>query len=73
MSEIPEGFIAYKRREFCKQIECPVQMELNKHEEGSEEYENTRLACKNDCKFTAHGFHQWLIDRGYIIIRPADK
>lgn len=25
-----EGFVEYKRREFCNNIKCSVQMELNK-------------------------------------------
>ena len=30
----PEGYVEYKRREFCKDVKCPVQMQLNKLNEG---------------------------------------
>lgn len=71
--QIPEGFIEYKRREFCKDVKCPVQMELNNQEEGSEGYEKTRSMCKEGCQMGAHAFHKWLIDKGYIIVRPAGE
>jgi hypothetical protein len=64
------GYIDYKRREFCKDIKCPVQLDLDKQEEGSEEYEKIRSICKNDCKYTTYEFHHWLIDKGYLIVRP---
>ncbi len=65
-----EGYVAYKRREFCRDVRCPVQVELDGLEEGSAEYEEKRLTCKEHCRFTAHQFHHWLTDRGYIIVRP---
>jgi hypothetical protein len=67
-----EGYIEYKRREFCKDVKCPVQTELNTLEEGSAGYEEKRLVCKEHCRFTAHQFHYWLVDKGYIIIRPEE-
>jgi len=67
-----EGYVEYKRREFCRDVRCPVQMELNALEEGSAAYEEKRLECKERCRFTAHRFHHWLTDRGYIIIRPEE-
>lgn len=65
-----KGYTEYRRREFCKDVECPVQMELNALEEGSASYEEKRLICKEDCRFTAHQFHHWLNDKGYMILRP---
>jgi len=65
-----KGYVDYKRREFCNDIKCPVQLELNGQEPGSREYENTRDMCKNACKYTTYQFHHWLIDRGYLLIRP---
>lgn len=65
-----EGFIEYKRREFCRDIKCPVQLELDKHEEGSEEYEKIRQTCRTNCKYTAWQFHHWLMDKGYLILKP---
>ena len=65
-----EGYVDYKRREFCKDIQCPVQLRLNALEGGSEEYQKVRQTCVNACKFTTFQFHHWLIDKGYLIVRP---
>ncbi|MBI4020541.1 MAG: hypothetical protein HY367_04360 [Candidatus Aenigmarchaeota archaeon] len=61
--------VPYKRREFCNGVECPVQVEMNRVVEGSEEYETLRLNCKHHCLFTAHDFHKWLTEHGFIIIK----
>jgi len=37
MSSI-KGYIDYQRREFCKDIKCPVQLDLDKQEPGSKTY-----------------------------------
>ena len=63
-----EGFTEYKRREFCNDVKCPVQMELNKQTEKSEAYEQIRRTCSTACVFTTWQFHHWLIEKGYIII-----
>ena len=65
-----EGYLDYKRREFCKDVRCPVQMELDAQKEGSDEYEKIRQICKVDCRYTTYQFHHWLIDKGYLIVRP---
>ena len=65
-----EGFIEYKRREFCNDMECPVQMELNKLEDGSEKYELVRRTCRDNCRYTTWQFHHWLMEKGYLILRP---
>lgn len=65
-----EGFVEYKRREFCNDIECLVQMELNKLEVGSEEYEVVRQTCGTSCRYTAWQFHHWLMEKGYLILKP---
>jgi len=67
-----DGYIDYKRREFCNDIKCPVQVDLNNREEGSEEYEKIRKICRDDCRYTTYQFHHWLINKGYLIIRKAD-
>ncbi|MGQ9723222.1 MAG: hypothetical protein ACUVXA_18115 [Candidatus Jordarchaeum sp.] len=64
------GYIDYKRREFCKDVKCRIQLELEKQKEGSEEYERIRNLCKNECVYTTYQFHHWLIDKGYLIVRP---
>jgi len=63
-----EGFTEYKRREFCNDVKCPVQMKLNSLTEKSEAHERVRLTCSTACLFTTWQFHHWLIEKGYIII-----
>jgi hypothetical protein len=65
-----EGFTEYKRREYCNNIKCPVQIELNKQKEKSEAYEQIRQTCSTGCLFTTYQFHQWLIEKGYLIVKP---
>jgi hypothetical protein len=67
---IPEGYVEYKRREFCKDVKCPVQIELNKQTEGSPAYEKTRRKCGTACLYTTWQFHHWLIEKGYLILKP---
>lgn len=67
-----EGFIEYKRREFCKDVNCSIQLELNRYPERSEEYELIRKTCRNTCKYTTWQFHHWLIEKGYIIIASLE-
>ncbi len=64
------GYVDYRSREFCNDVECPVQLELNSLEKGSEGYEKVREACKSDCRHTARQFHYWLMDRGYLVVKP---
>jgi len=65
-----KGYVDYQRREFCKDVKCPVQLELDAQEQGSEEYERRRQVCKTNCRYTTYEFHHWLIDKGYLIVRP---
>ncbi len=65
-----EGYLDYKRREFCKDVKCPVQLELEAQKQGSEEYEKIRQVCKTDCRYTTYQFHHWLTEKGFFIIRP---
>ena len=65
-----EGYVDYQRREFCKDVKCPVQLDLDAQELGSDEYEKTRRICKSDCRCTTYQFHHWLIEKGYLIVRP---
>ncbi len=66
-----EGFIEYKRREFCKDVRCEIQLELDREPEGSPEYERIRDICKTGCRRTTYQFHHWLIEKGYLILRPG--
>lgn len=68
-----EGFVDYKRREFCNDVECSVQVELNKLESGSEDYEQVRKTCSTNCRYTTWQFHHWLIEKGYLIVRPKGE
>jgi len=66
------GYIDYKRREFCKDINCPIQLDLDKQEQSSQEYERIRGICQTDCRYTTYQFHHWLIEKGYLIVRPGN-
>ena len=66
-----KGYVDYQRREFCKDVECPMQLDLNAQEQGSDRYEEIRNVCKTDCRYTTYQFHHWLIDKGYLIVRPG--
>ena len=63
-----EGFVEYKRREFCKEVKCPVQMELNTLAEASPAYEQIRQKCGSGCLYTTWQFHHWLIEKGYVVL-----
>jgi hypothetical protein len=65
-----EGFTEYKRREFCKDVKCPVQNELDMRNEKSKEYEQIRQECSTACCYTTWQFHHWLIEKGYLIFKP---
>ena len=66
------GYAEHKKREFCNDVACPIQPELNAHKEDSEEYEKI-MRCKEECKFTAHDFYYWLIEKSYLIVIPENK
>ncbi len=65
-----EGYVDYRRREFCNDVKCPVQALLNKQEEGNPAYEEIRALCRTDCVRTTYEFHHWLIDKGFLIMKP---
>ncbi len=68
---MPTGdFIEYKRREFCHDVKCPVQIQLSQQPEKSEAYEKIRQTCITACCYTTYQFHHWLIEKGYLILRP---
>lgn len=64
-----DGFVDYKRREFCKDIKCSVQLELDKQIEGSTEYDRVRNICKTSCINTTYDFHHWLIEHDYLVMK----
>lgn len=61
------GYVDYKKREFCRDVDCEVQQRLNSQQESSKEYEMIRGEC-NDCM--AWQFHHWLNERDYVIVKP---
>lgn len=65
------GYVEYQRREYCRESECPIQMLLDQQEADSARYEAIRGLCKEDCIRSTHAFHHWLIEKGYVIVRPA--
>ena len=68
-----EGYTDYKRREFCKDVQCMTQMDLDRMKEGSSGYEEIRKRCKEDCIYTTYQFHHWLIEQGYLVVKPIKK
>jgi len=65
-----DGFVEYKRREYCNDIKCPVQMIMNKKGEGSADYNDMREICSKNCLHTTYEFHHWLTGKGYLLVRP---
>ncbi len=65
-----EGYVDYQRREYCKSLPCQVQVILDGEPEGSPRYEQIRGLCKTNCIHTTHQFHSWLIQKGYLVVRP---
>jgi hypothetical protein len=65
-----DGYREYQRREFCRDVQCRVQLDLQKQQEGSAEYEKIRGICKSACIYTTYQFHHWLIEHGYLLLRP---
>ncbi len=66
-----EGYIEYQRREFCKDVLCPVQVLLDDAPAESAGYAQIRGICQSDCIHSTYEFHHWLIEKGYLITRPA--
>jgi hypothetical protein len=65
------GHVEYQRREYCKDVRCPRQLDLDAQTPGSEDYERIRKICQTNCRHTTYEFHHWLIQKGYLIVRPA--
>ena len=66
-----EGYIDYQRREYCKDICCSVQLLLDETALDSPRYDRIRGICQTSCIHTTYEFHHWLIQKGYLIVRPA--
>ncbi|MDL5502138.1 MAG: hypothetical protein QSU88_02875, partial [Candidatus Methanoperedens sp.] len=59
-----------KRREYCNDIKCPVQVVMNRKAQDSEDYNDLRAICQENCLHTTYEFHHWLIEKGYLLVRP---
>ena len=68
-----EGYIDYTRREYCKDVNCPIQVLLDEEVEKSPKYEEIRAICASRCLHSTHEFHHWLIAKGYLIVRPKER
>jgi len=55
-----EGYEGYKAREFCNDVNCPVQTTLKTLEDKSEAYELIRQTCSKACRYSTWQFHHWL-------------
>ncbi|MCW4019438.1 MAG: hypothetical protein NWF00_12310 [Candidatus Bathyarchaeota archaeon] len=68
-----EDFTEYKRREFCNDVNCPVQETLNTLKDNPDAYELIRQTCQTACRYSTWQFHHWLIKKGYLIVRPKES
>lgn len=64
------GFVDYQRREFCRDVKCPRQLELEQTVSGSAAHARIRELCRTGCLYTTYEFHHWLMEKGYLIVRP---
>ncbi len=67
------GYTEYRRREYCNDVKCPIQLLLNREVEKSPRYEEIRAICASSCIHSTHAFHRWLTEKGYRIVRPAQE
>ncbi len=64
------GHIDYQRREYCKDVACPVQTLLDEQAPESPGYGQVRAICKENCIHSTYEFHHWLIEKGFLVVRP---
>ncbi len=69
----PEGYRDYQRREYCRDIRCPVQLLLEKQEQGTDAYQQVRQICVGSCIHSTYEFHHWLIEKGFLVIKPDNN
>ena len=67
------GYVDYQRREYCKDVACPVQVLLDRQAAGSAAYEEVRGICQSSCIHSTYEFHHWLIEKGYLLVRPENE
>lgn len=64
------GYVDYQRREYCKDVQCPVQKLLERQAPGSAQYEEVCGICTSNCIHSTYEFHHWLIRKGYLVVKP---
>ncbi len=64
-----EGYREYRSREFCRDVKCPVQQQMEGLEKGSPGYEKVHEECKKACRHSTREFHYWLIGKGFLIVK----
>jgi hypothetical protein len=72
MSSI-DGYIDYRRREYCNDVNCPIQLLLNREVEKSPKYDEIREICVFNCVHSTYEFHRWLTEKGYLIVRSKQN
>jgi hypothetical protein len=68
-----KGYREYIAREFCSDVNCPIQATLNTLKDNPEAYELIRQTCRTACRFSTWQFHHWLIEKGFLVVKPKDK
>jgi len=46
---------------------------MNRKEQESADYNDLREICMQNCLHTTYEFHHWLIEKGYLLVRPEKK
>jgi len=45
-------------------------MIMNNKPQDSKDYDDLREICQVKCLHTTYEFHHWLIEKGYLLLRP---
>lgn len=64
------GYSDYQRREFCKSVHCPIQNLLEQQVPGTPVHDQVREVCMGDCIHTTYEFHHWLMENGFLVVKP---
>jgi hypothetical protein len=58
----------YRSHEFCRDVPCRVQLDLESHQKGSKMYEQAKTECKDRCRYSRISFISWLLEHGYSVL-----
>ena len=67
-----QGYEDYQKRSFCRDVKCPVQISLDEHVEGSDEYREIKKQCSEGCLRSADNFLDWLKERSFIVTKIGE-